>query len=408
MDRLYCCCWSRKASKHETNALLDGAEGGDYRPPLVTPQVPTVKHFKLLSTIGKGAFGKVFQVKDKRNGEVYALKVVSKAAIKTNKDEARILAEAHILRRISHPFCVSLKFTFQSAEHLFYVFEFIGGGMLFFHLRKERCFDEPRARFYIGETILALEYLHSLGIIFRDLKPENCLLYPDGHICLTDFGAAKDLGDSGEQTATFCGTPNYIAPEILRAEHYGLAVDWWTCGILLYEMLVGKPPFIAQDRVILYKQVLRGVIDYPDNLSEHAVSLISQLLQRDPDKRLGCSSFQRGETAASIKEQSFFSCHFQTKSDGDDKTCGSHLQTKAEGNDETPTCSHIHWTWEQLERRKVRPPFVPILISNRDLRYVDRDILDDKCSFDNLPGRRKGETKLCYLEDFDYATPLPQ
>lgn len=363
MDCSCCVWWSRRRSENEVDEQLlrsTSVDRGEYRPPPVTPLIPNVKQFKLLKTIGKGAFGKVFQVKDKKDGEVYALKVVAKAAIKTNRDEARILAEAHILRRVNHPFCVSLKYTFQSRQNLFYVFEFVGGGMLFYHLRKDKCFDEPRSRFYIGETILALEYLHSLGIIFRDLKPENCLLYPDGHICLTDFGAAKDLGDSSQQTATFCGTPSYIAPEILRGEHYSLPVDWWTCGILLYEMLVGKPPFMSKDRVQLYKQVLRGTIQYPDTLSENAVSLIRQLLERDPGKRLGCSSF-RGATAASIKDHPFFLS-----------------QTDNSDSASAPDCFlYVKWTWTQLERRKVRPPFIPILVGTNLIDLLNHKNIDN-------------------------------
>ncbi|XP_065197477.1 serine/threonine-protein kinase Sgk1-like [Sycon ciliatum] len=271
----------------------------------VSVPVPTLKDFKLLKCIGKGGFSKVLQVQHRDTHVVYALKAVSKAMLKSGKEEERLLAEAQILRRISHPFLITLQFSFQTQRELLYVFDFVPGGVLDHHLKQSRFFNEGRARFYIGELILALEYLHGLGIIYRDLKLENCLIAHDGHLRLTDFGAAKDLmGDS--KTTTFCGTPCYIAPEILRGEQYDQSVDWWTTGVILYEMLVGKPPFTGTNRHSLYKNVLKAPIALPERLSLAAKDILMQLLQRNPLSRLGGHMIARGDSASVLKAHDFF------------------------------------------------------------------------------------------------------
>eukprot|EP00118_Oscarella_pearsei_P003544 m.14719 g.14719 ORF g.14719 m.14719 type:complete len:416 (+) comp25921_c0_seq1:1232-2479(+) len=383
----FCCsCWS-SAKEDDENAqqLISEAsfDTGDYKPPETKLIIPKIQDFHLIKTVGKGSFGKVFQVQNIKSKAVLALKAVHKASVKTKREEARVLAEAQILRRIDHPFCVSLKATFQTAEHLFYAFQFLGGGMLFFHLRKQKCFSEVMARFYIQEIILAIEYLHSLGIIFRDLKPENVLLHDDGHICLTDFGSAKDL-EGSQETSTFCGTPQYIAPEIIRGEQYGLTVDWWSCGIFLYEMLAGKAPFQARDRLQLYKKVLRGSVIFPPTFSTNAVNLITQLLQKKSTLRIGSAYTNRSDTAAEIKKHAFF--------------------FPPEGKSEFE-----NWAWEDLEARAITPPFVPEIKSDYDVSNFDWSLTSEACVLPHhhsAGNNDEGAVKSLYnrkLADFDFV-----
>ena len=181
-----------------------------------TSNIVGVGDFEMLVVLGRGGFGKVLQVKKKDTGRIYACKVLDKKLLLENDEVEATKMEKEVLRRINHPFIVGMKYSFQTPTKVYLVLDFINGGELFFHLRKERKFSEERCRLYAAELVLALEHLHSMGIIYRDLKPENILLQEDGHVCLTDFGLAKTNVFSGDQTYTFCGTPEYLAPEILR------------------------------------------------------------------------------------------------------------------------------------------------------------------------------------------------
>jgi len=231
-----------------------------------------------------------------------------------------------------HPFLVGLRYSFQTAEKLYFVLDYVNGGELFFHLQKEKRFSEPRARFYTAEIVLAIEYLHSLDIIYRDLKPENILLDAEGHVALTDFGLAKEGIEIGDTTSTFCGTPEYLAPEVLKKQKYGMAVDWWCVGAVLYEMLVGLPPFYSRDCNEMYDRILHDKLRFPPHVSENARSLISELLIRDPEKRIGSK-----EDAKEIKAHPFF-----------------------EGID-----------WQKLYNRDYKPPFNPGVSSEYDLKNFD-------------------------------------
>lgn len=181
---------------------------------------------------------------------------------------------------------VNLRYAFQSQAKLYLVLDFYQGGELFFHLKTMRRFTEQTARVYVGEIALALGYLHSLGVIYRDLKPENILLDPQGHVCLTDFGLAKEVED-GTHTQSFCGTPEYLAPEIVGGYPHDKAVDWWSLGILLYELTVGIPPFYSQNIDIMYKKIEQGILRFPPFLSDDCKALIVDLLNRDPLLRCG-------------------------------------------------------------------------------------------------------------------------
>nr|XP_035928407.1 serine/threonine-protein kinase Sgk2-like [Halichoerus grypus] len=186
------------------------------------------------------ASAQVLLAKHKSDGMFYAVKVLQKKSILKKKEQNHIMAERSVLlKNVQHPFLVGLRYSFQTPEKLYFVLDYVNGGELFFHLQRERRFLEPRARFYAAEVASALGYLHSLNVIYRDLKPENILLDCQGHVVLTDFGLCKEGVEPEETTSTFCGTPEYLAPEVLRKEPYDRAVDWWCLGAVLYEMLQG-------------------------------------------------------------------------------------------------------------------------------------------------------------------------
>lgn len=242
--------------------------------------------FVLLKVLGRGSFGKVMQVKKKSDGKVYAMKILQKRAIVARNQVEHTRAERKILQALQHPFLMTLRYAFQTKEKLYFVLDYYQGGELFFHLKNKRRFSEEVARMYVCEIALALGHLHSLGVIYRDLKPENILLDDSGHVCLTDFGLSKDV-DPNDKAHTFCGTPEYLAPEIVTAVGHDKAVDWWSLGILLYELTVGIPPFYSQNVNQMYNKIQHGFLRFPPFLTEHCKSLIVALLNRDPKKRLG-------------------------------------------------------------------------------------------------------------------------
>jgi len=252
-----------------------------------------LEDFELLKVLGKGSFGKVLLVQRLDNGHKYALKILKKADVYKRNQVAHTNTEKSILSTLQHPFVVKLAAAFQTEEKLYMCLEYVEGGELFIHLRRSGSFPEHVARFYIVEVILALEFLHQHDIVYRDLKPENILLDREGHIKLTDFGLSKmgitSVGGQGDgQTArTFCGTPEYLAPEIITGIGHGKGVDWWSCGILLFEMLTGKPPFYSKNRNTMYLKTIKGTVECPDYMSYEAESLVKALLTRRPEERLG-------------------------------------------------------------------------------------------------------------------------
>ena len=195
--------------------------------------------FTINKVVGRGNFGKVMQVTKQDTGRTYAMKVLRKDTIIAADAVRHTLSETNVLRRFNHPFVVGLKYSFQTPEKLYMVMDYLSGGELFYHLSNVDRFDENRARFYAAEIIDALGYLHESGVVYRDLKPENLLLDISGHVCLTDFGLVKEGMEFGDVTHTFCGSPEYLAPEILQGRAYGREVDWWALGTFLYEMLEG-------------------------------------------------------------------------------------------------------------------------------------------------------------------------
>jgi serum/glucocorticoid-regulated kinase 2 len=299
---------------------------------------PSLDDFELLRLIGTGSFAKVLLVRHKDTGQLFAMKVLKKEELFRRNQIDHTKTERLILATLRHPFMVKLRYSFQTDHKLYMVLDFVRGGELFYHLRRAGRFTEEQARFYVAEVILALDYLHRHDVIYRDLKPENILLGHDGHIKLTDFGLSKkgitSVGGKGEgQTATtFCGTPEYLAPEIITGIGHGKAVDWWSVGILFFEMLNGKPPFSSQNRNQLYINTIKGQITWPEGISNEARDLLSKLLHRRPEERLGSRGIKE------IQNHPFF-----TSLD-----------------------------WEAVYHKRVTPPFLPACVDdNWDLSGPD-------------------------------------
>jgi len=265
----------------------------------------TLGDFELLKVIGRGTYGKVMQVRRKDTGEIFAMKVLKKENIFARndpKDLQHTIAERNVLALVNnqaHPFILGLKFAFHTPAKLYYVLNFCNGGDLYYLLSRCKKFKEHQARFYAAEVFMALQHLHSLGVIYRDLKPENVLLDADGHVKLTDFGLSKE-----SQTAdTFCGTPVYLAPEIWKRQTYGFEVDWWSLGCVLYEMVCGLPPFWGETIKDVYKKVLHTQPRFPERqpMERPCQSIIERLLAQDPAARLGGV-----ENGNDIKTHEFF------------------------------------------------------------------------------------------------------
>ncbi|KAJ1650619.1 hypothetical protein IWQ61_008626 [Dispira simplex] len=305
----------------------------------------TVEDFSLLKLIGKGGYGKVLLARHKNTGNVYAIKVISKSQLNTKPANiARIMAERAVLERsIDHPFLVGLRYAFQTPEKLYFCIDYVNGGDLYFHLHQDRRFDEARARFYVAEITLALEYLHGMQIIYRDLKPENCLLDAQGHIRLVDFGLAKDMSDTESQrTSTICGTAEYLAPEVILRQPYDTAVDWYCLGAILYEMLVGWPPYYCPNKKSMLFAIVHGELHFPDFLGPVTRDFIRGLLDRNPQARLGAGP----SGSRDVKAHPFF----------------------ADVN------------WERLYNKQETPPYNPGVTGIFDLRHIDPSFSNESIS----------------------------
>jgi len=269
---------------------------------------------------------------------VFAMKMLRKDHVVKRNQVEHTRSERNVLEATAHPFIVTLHYAFQTPKKLYVVLEFCAGGELFFHLSQAGRFSQGRCRFYACEICLALEYLHSLNIIYRDLKPENLLLDSDGHAKVTDFGLSKEGIDDNISAKTVCGTPEYLAPEILRRAGHGKAVDWYSFGALIYEMLTGLPPFYTRDRDKLFERIKRGDLSYPSYVTPEAKSLLQALIYKDPNKRLGGGP----EGGTEVKRHAFFA-----------------------GVD-----------WEQVYARNITPPFKPSLSTEGDVKYFDKEFVD--------------------------------
>jgi serum/glucocorticoid-regulated kinase 2 len=316
----------------------------------------------LTTVIGKGSFGKVMQVRKRDTQRIYALKTIRKAHIVDRGEITHTLAERLVLSRVTSPFIVPLKFSFQSEQKLYLVLAFVNGGELFHHLQREQKFNEERSRFYSAELLLALEHLHDLDVVYRDLKPENILLDYTGHIALCDFGLCKLNMKDNDMTNTFCGTPEYLAPEILNGAGYNRTIDWWTLGVLLYEMLVGLPPFYDEITDKMYEKILRDPLLFPDEVSPSARSILTGLLTRDPAQRLGVNG------AEVIKRHPFFE-----KID-----------------------------WRRLAQKKIQPPFKPSVRSPVDVSNFDTVFTTEQPLDSVVEGSQLSRTVQAQFEGFSY------
>lgn len=240
--------------------------------------------FHIMRTLGTGSFGRVHLVRSVHNGRYYAIKVLKKQQVVKMKQVEHTNDERRMLKLVEHPFLIRMWGTFQDSKNLFMVMDYIEGGELFSLLRKSQRFPNPVAKFYAAEVVLALEYLHSHDIIYRDLKPENILLDRNGHIKITDFGFAKEVATV---TWTLCGTPDYIAPEVITSKPYNKTVDWWSLGVLIFEMLAGYTPFYDTTPMKTYEKILSGKIHFPSFFHPDVVDLLSRLITADLSSRLG-------------------------------------------------------------------------------------------------------------------------
>ena len=247
----------------------------------------SLSEFELLQTVGIGSFGRVRLTRHKKTDTVSVMKILKKIEIVKQKQVDHIYSEYNILTILNHPFIVELKgVNVQHPQYLYLILEYVPGGELFTLLRNNTNFPVEQAKFYTAHIITIFEYLHSKNIIYRDLKPENILINRNGYLKLTDFGFAKVINNN--KTYTLCGTPEYLAPEIILNKGHGKPVDWWTMGILLYEMLVGIDPFSDDDPMMIYQKIIKGKIRFPNNIDKNAKSLIKHLLVADTTKRFGC------------------------------------------------------------------------------------------------------------------------
>ncbi|XP_032230601.1 protein kinase C delta type [Nematostella vectensis] len=303
-----------------------------------------IEDFSLLKVLGKGSFGKVLLCELKETKEFFAIKALKKDVVLEDDDVECTMVERRVLALATrHPFLTHLHSAFQSADHLFFVMEYLNGGDLMFHIQNQGKFDEKRSRFYAAEIVCGLQFLHELGIIYRDLKLDNVLLDKDGHIKLADFGMCKEGVNDSKKTTTFCGTPDYIAPEILKGWRYDSSVDWWSFGVLLYEMLIGQSPFAGEDEEDLFDSICRDKVHFPKWVSSDAVSCLRELFERTPACRLGYKDGSKPD----IRGKSFFKSI----------------------------------DWNKLEARQIPPPFKPSIKSANDTNNFDPDFTMEAAKF---------------------------
>uniref|UniRef100_A0AAX7TRA2 Protein kinase C n=1 Tax=Astatotilapia calliptera TaxID=8154 RepID=A0AAX7TRA2_ASTCA len=294
-------------------------------------------NFIFHKVLGKGSFGKVLLAELKGRGEYFAVKALKKDVVLMDDDVECTMVEKRVLALAwENPFLTHLYSTFQTKEHLFFVMEYLNGGDLMFHIQEKGRFELYRATFYSAEIICGLQFLHSKGIIYRDLKLDNVMLDCDGHIKIADFGMCKENVFGDNRATTFCGTPDYIAPEILLGQKYSFSVDWWSFGVLLYEMLIGQSPFHGDDEDELFESIRMDTPHYPRWISKESKDLLERLFERDPTRRIGI--------VGNIRLHPFFKSI----------------------------------NWQALEMREVEPPFKPKVKAPNDCSNFDREFLSEK------------------------------
>ncbi|PPQ84675.1 hypothetical protein CVT25_014206 [Psilocybe cyanescens] len=331
----------------------------DFRP--VRGEPLTIEAFDLLKVIGKGSFGKVMQVRKKDTQRIYALKTIRKAHIAQRPGEiTHILAERTVLALVNNPFIVPLKFSFQTPDKLYLGMSF---GELFHEFARENLTKIAAVSTPLNSFVLWNIYTDSTWFIGADLKPENILLDYTGHIALCDFGLCKLNMSETEKTNTFCGTPEYIAPELLESQGYTKTVDWWTLGVLLYEMMTGLPPFYDENVNTMYQRILTDPLNFPPDMPSEARSVMTGLLQRDPSRRLGANG---GEE---IKRHPFFAKYID---------------------------------WNRLLAKKIQPPFKPSVESVLDVANFDPDFTNEEAQDSVVTDSALSETVQDQFRGFTY------
>ncbi|XP_021947882.1 serine/threonine-protein kinase N isoform X4 [Folsomia candida] len=302
----------------------------------------TFDNFRLISVLGRGHFGKVILGQYKLTNEYFALKALKKGDIISREEVESLLAEKRIFEvanSVRHPFLVNLFACFQTDQHVIFVMEYACGGDLMMHIHAD-VFNEERAVFYAACVTLGMQFLHENKIIYRDLKLDNLLLDTDGYVKMADFGLCKEQVGFGDRTNTFCGTPEFLAPEVLTEPSYTRSVDWWGLGVLIYEMLVGESPFPGDDEEEVFDAIVYEEVRYPRSLSLEAIAIMRRLLRKNPERRLGSSE----RDAEDVKKQAFF----------------RNIQ------------------WEELLARKLKPPFIPTVKNMEDVSNFDEEFTSEK------------------------------
>ncbi|XP_055688845.1 serine/threonine-protein kinase N isoform X10 [Lutzomyia longipalpis] len=323
--------------------------------------------FKLLSVLGRGHFGKVILSQYRNTGEYFAIKALKKGDIISRDEVESLLSEKRIFEvanAMRHPFLVNLFACFQTEQHVCFVMEYAAGGDLMMHIHTD-VFSEPRAVFYASCVVLGLQYLHESKIIYRDLKLDNLLLDTEGYVKIADFGLCKEGMGFGDRTGTFCGTPEFLAPEVLTETSYTRAVDWWGLGVLIFEMLVGESPFPGDDEEEVFDSIVNDEVRYPRFLSLEAIAIMRRLLRKNPERRLGSSE----RDAEDVKKQAFFR----------------------------------QIAWDDLLMRKVKPPFVPTIRHLEDVSNFDEEFTSEKPQLTPPKEPRPlSEEEQMYFKDFTY------
>ncbi|XP_033234513.1 serine/threonine-protein kinase N isoform X11 [Drosophila pseudoobscura] len=347
-----------------------GHDGGRLVKPGPPPNAGmlSMDNFRLLSVLGRGHFGKVILSQLRSNNQYYAIKALKKGDIIARDEVESLLSEKRIFEvanAMRHPFLVNLYSCFQTDQHVCFVMEYAAGGDLMMHIHTD-VFLEPRAVFYAACVVLGLQYLHENKIIYRDLKLDNLLLDTDGYVKIADFGLCKEGMGFGDRTGTFCGTPEFLAPEVLTETSYTRAVDWWGLGVLIFEMLVGESPFPGDDEEEVFDSIVNDEVRYPRFLSLEAIAVMRRLLRKNPERRLGSSE----RDAEDVKKQAFFRSI----------------------------------VWDDLLLRKVKPPFVPTINHLEDVSNFDEEFTSEKAQLTPpKEPRHLSEDEQVLFQDFSYT-----
>lgn len=328
----------------------------------------SMKDFRCISVLGRGHFGKVLLAEYKNSKELFAIKALKKGDIIAREEVESLMSEKRIFETANssrHPFLVNLFACFQTSEHVCFIMEYAAGGDLMMHIHAD-VFSEPRTVFYAGCVVLGLQFLHEHDIVYRDLKLDNLLLDNDGYVKIADFGLCKEGMGFGQRTGTFCGTPEFLAPEVLTETSYTRAVDWWGLGVLIFEMLVGESPFPGDDEEEVFDSIVNDEVRYPRFLSNEAIALMRRLLRKNPDRRLGSSP----RDAEDIKKQPFFR----------------------------------DLKWDELLNRKTKPPFKPTVKHSEDVSNFDEEFTSEDPILTPPKEKRKiAETEQALFTDFNYT-----